>query len=378
MIQWSSVYIYDGLVGVGYKDLTFDVHDLSDDGSEPNLDLTTPSDFLYFGLDRTFDGIFWDVEGASLWPEVPIMEYYNGSIWKRLPVTVNANLRKSGVMRFNIPMDWAKAVLGDVDSVLSPHDSGLRDEDQAGGDEKYWVRMAGGNKDDNIDTPLVSGRPVVRQSFPFPSYSLTTPEECADLMAIRVDFSGKTKPTRSDVERIIQRIEGRIEGYSLHSWKPQYRADEFHEFNRWGMGLRRYPLIRAFDLELWNGETFEPLREGRQNDYFVDKRTGIINFARFIHLPFAYRRVRAYGFGEQRRSLRISYIWGKDELDERYYMAKDIATKLTVADVWSSYDFSTLIPSGTDKFSIDQRIERWTEDAEERLEELRSLRVYTP
>ena len=363
MRQWSSVYLYDDSASA-YIDLTFDAQDFP--GSEPDL-MAEESDYLYYGLDRSFTGVFMDISGGSGdYTEVPEYSYYNGSEWQRLPIQNNYNFRDAGVLRFVEPPNWSRALLSDAESQGT---TGLKAEDDDGGTEKYWIKVKGSD---------VSSPAKLIQSFPFPSYSLTTPEECRDLMLLRISFDENTKPTWEQVEQVIKRVEGRIEGYSLHSWKPQYRENEVYDYGNYGFVLKRYPVIRFFDLKFWNGQAFEPLTEGRQHDYFIDKKTGIIEFSRFIHLPFAYRRVRSYGFGQFNRSLQASYVWGKDELDERYYMAKDIATKLTTADLLSSYDFTTMIPQGTDRFSLDQRIEQWRESAEERLEELRSLRTWVP
>ena len=368
MLQWSSIYLYDNENSDGnseYVDLTF--YALDYPGSQPDL-MEEDTDYMYFGLDRIFTGLFMDISGGNNdYTEVPMYEYYNGTMWRRLPVQSNYNFRDAGVLRFTEPPDWNKGVLQDIDERTET--TGLTSEDESGGIEKYWIRVKG----TDVSAPV-----TLVQSFPFPSYSLTTPEECAGLMLLRFEFDEETKPTRSDVIRIIKRVEGRIEGYSLHSWRPQYRENETYDYGNYGFVLKRYPIIRFFDLQFWNGNNFEPLVEGRNHDYFIDKRTGVVNFSRFIHLPFAYRRVRAYGFGQFNRSIQVSYVWGKDELDDRYYLAKDIATKLTVVDLLSSYDFTAMIPSGTDRFSLDQRIEQWRESAEERLEELRSLRTVIP
>ena len=37
-----------------------------------------------------------------------------------------------------------------------------------------------------------------------------------------------------------------------------------------------------------------------------------------------------------------------------------------------------MVPQGTDRFSLDQKVAQWRESAEERLEELRSVRVWVP
>jgi hypothetical protein len=181
------------------------------------------------------------------------------------------------------------------------------------------------------------------------------------------------------VETILRRIEGRVEGYSLHSWKPKYRHQELYEFGRWGFVLKRYPVIRLFDLAIHNGSSYEVMSEGRNQDYFVDNDRGIVPLTRLMQVPYAYSRMRSWGFGEFKRAIRVSYVWGRDiDFDDRAEMVKDVIIKLTSADIISNYDYTTMVPQGTDRFSLEQKVNYWRESAEERLEELRAIRVWVP
>lgn len=369
MKQWDAVYIGNDADGVASvleansmpRNLTFSAQGMIEQ-ERPELP-STENEYLYFGLDRTFDGIYLGLEGGSSeYDQYPIHEYWNDSSWQRLPLQNSISFQEDGVSRFPIPANWKKGGINRPSSA---------DED----DDNYYVRVRG--------TDITTIAKMV-DSFPFPSYSLTTPEECSALMGLRIEFTNTTLPSREDVERLIRRIEGRIEGYTTLSWKPQYRENEDYNFNRRGFVLKRTPIIKMFPVEIWQSGGYRTLREGRTaesedaNDYFVTNRTGIVTFSRFFHLPFGYSRVRAYGLGENRQPIRARYIWGRDELDDRYYMAKDVATKLVVADIWSSYDLGALLPQGSDRFGVDSRIERWTSDSEERLEELRPLRLFVP
>ena len=366
MKQWASLYLWDNSASQ-YVDLTFDAQDFV--GSESPL-MAEREDELYFSLDRTFNGIFVDITGSTnAYTEVPRYYYYNGTEWRRLPIQTNYNFREPGVLRFVEPPDWKRAILENIESGRAT--TNLMTEDRSGGTEKYWVKVNMAVEGDDAINPA-----MLRQSFPFPSYVLATPEECAALMSIRFDFTESTKPSRSDVELILRRVESYIEGITLNAWKPQYIENQLYEYTGYGTVLRRYPVIRLFSLRFWNGDRFEPLTEGRNQDYFVNPRTGEINFSRFIHLPFAYRRVRSYGFGQHRLGIDASYIWGRDELDSRYHMAKDAAIKLAVVDILASHDWTNLIPQGGNAYSIDQRIQSWREEAMERVEDLKSLRTF--
>jgi hypothetical protein len=72
-------------------------------------------------------------------------------------------------------------------------------------------------------------------------------------------------------------------------------------------------------------------------------------------------------------------VWGRDEdSDVATGMVEDIATKLVSSDIISNYDYTTMVPQGTDRFSLDQKVQQWRESAEERLEEIRSTRLWVP
>jgi len=362
MINWSSVLLYNGS---SFTDYTFILSTESDSSVTIMADA---DDFLYFGLDRAFDGIFCEIadNGAGSYGNVEL-QYYNGTTWVRMPVQRPYDFSESGVLRFPIPENWVK--------------------NEVNGITDYWVRISVGSVNDNGAADLI-------QSFPFPSYAYTTPEEVRALMGLRFDFAGEdvgnigdeddygdiiTHPNRKDVERVIRRVEGRIEGYTNRTWKPKYRENEEYNFNRFGFTAKRYPIIKLFSLELRESQSWNQLSRGRSEEYHVDERTGIVTFTRYVHLPLAHRRVRAYGWGEQRRPVRMSYIWGEDiDFDDSAYMVKDVATKLVACDLYSAYDFSVMLTQGGDRFAIDARVEGWRTDADERLEELRRYMYVIP
>ena len=304
------------------------------------------SNTLSLGLDRVFNGAYFEVETNDGIEDV-IYEYRIVDDWKALPILSNYILNNSGVLMFNIPSDWNK-------------ENGI-----------YWMRIRRNGSSDVTFTLI--------QTFPFPAYAYTTVKDCERLIQLRLKngITDNSSPSISDVERIIRRVEGRIEGYTTHSWKPQYNSEEMYKYNRYGLTLSRYPVIKMLKLELWNGGRWVEMKEGRNDEYFIDTNKGIVKFSYINTLPFTYSRSKAYGYGEFSYPIRATYLWGKDiDFDMRAYMVRDVATKLAVVDLLSSYDFTNFIPEGTDRFSIESRIERWANDAEERLEELRPLRTW--
>ena len=345
MILWNEVFLT--------TNITREVQDETDSGVSL-WEMANIADKLYLRLDRRFDGVYFKLGSGGSYSDLT-WEYLAGEDesdddnWANLPLHKSIDFSRTDVVQFRIPNDWEKD-----------------DNDY------YSIRVSSGSYGGSTATLLYS--------FPFPEYAYTDVTEVERLLQVRRQEGGltdKTVPSISDVERIIKRVEGRIEGYSTQAWKPKYIGEELYDFKRHGFVLRRYPVIDIIDLSMWRGSEYETLEEGRDGFYHIKPDTGVVNFSRLHSLPFTYTRNRHYGYGEYRNNTRVSYIWGKDiDFDDRAYMVRDIATKLTAVDVLSSYDFTALVPQGTDRYSIEARIQRWSEDADERLEELRPLRMW--
>ena len=353
MIVWGSFYLWDNSASA-FVDHEFAASDIP--GAAVSL-IGQTTDKIYLGLDRTFYAAFFELDTAGDYGTLLDWEYWDGSAWKNLPISRNYVLDAvGGVIQFRAPSNW---------------DSTTQTEDTSAGTAKYWIR---------VSTSTVTTIGTMKRSFPFPNYGYTTPSRIAQFLQLRQDFSTTTSPTISDVERIIERIESRIDRYSTNSWKPNFRQDEMYEFSRHGIVLKRQPAIKVIDLSIWDGSTFALLAEGRSQDYFVDSKTGIIPITRLLSIPFTYTRSStAWGFGEFKRSLSVTYVWGRDfDEDVASGMVEDITTKLASADIISNYDYTTIVPQGTDRYSLEQKVNFWRENADERLEELRSVRLWVP
>ena len=317
----------------------------------------------------SFNAIFFQLETAGDYGTLLDWEYWNGSAWTNLSISRNYVLNAiSGVVQYRVPNDWASTTLTGKESA----NTGLKTEDTSAGTAKYWVRVA---------ASAVTTVAIMNRSFPFPMYGYTTPSRIAEFLQLRQDFSTDTSPSKVEVERIIERIESRIDRYSTNSWKPNFRQDELYEFSRYAIVLKRAPVISLIEFAIWDGASFNVMLEGRAQDYFVDEKTGIVPLTRLLSIPFTYTRSAIYtwGFGEFKRAVRMNYVWGRDfDEDIASGMVEDITTKLVSSDLISNYDYTTMVPQGTDRFSLDQKVASWRETADERLEELRSVRLWVP
>ncbi len=364
MIVWGSFYLWDNSASA-YVDHEFAVSDIP--GAAVDL-IAQTTDKIYMGLDRKFYAAFFELDTAGDYGTLLDWEYWNGSAWKNLPISRNYVLDAiSGVIQFRIPNDWTANTLTGIENT----NAGLKTEDTSAGTAKYWLR---------VSASAVTITATMKRSFPFPSYGYTTPTRISQFLQLRQDFSTTTTPSKEDVERVIERVESRLDRYTTNSWKPNYRQDETYEFSRHGLVLKRQPAIKVIDLSIWNGSDFTLLADGRSQDYFVDAKTGIIPITRLLSIPFTYTRSsNAWGFGEFKRALNVNYVWGRDfDEDVAAGQVEDIITKLASADIISNYDYTNIVPQGTDRFALEQKVNFWRENADERMEELRSVRMWVP
>ncbi|ANS04426.1 hypothetical protein [uncultured Mediterranean phage] len=365
MIVWGSFYLWDNSASA-YVDHEFAVSDIP--GAAVDL-IAQTTDKIYMGLDRKFYAAFFELETAGDYGTLLDWEYWDGSAWKNLPISRNYVLDSiSGVIQFRMPNDWATSTLTGIENT----NAGLKTEDTSAGTAKYWIR---------VSTSAVTITATMKRSFPFPSYGYTTPVRIAQFLQLRQNFSSTTAPSIEEVERVIERVESRLDRYTTNSWKPNYRQDETYEFSRYGIVLKRQPAIKVIDLSIWDGSAFNVMLEGRAQDYFVDEKTGIIPLTRLLSIPFTYTRSAIYtwGFGEFKRAINVNYVWGRDfDEDVAAGQVEDITTKLASADIISNYDYTALVPQGTDRFALEQKVNLWRESADERMEELRSVRIWVP
>ena len=365
MIVWDSFYLWDNSASA-YVDHEFAVSDIP--GAAVDL-IAQTTDKLYMGLDRRFYAVFFELVVAGIYGDLLDWEYWDGSAWKNLPIARNYVLAAiSGVIQFRAPNDWTANTLTGIENT----NAGLKTEDTSAGTAKYWVR---------VSVSEVTTVATMKRSFPFPLYGYTTPTRISQFLQLRQDFSTATSPSKVEVEHVIERVESRIDRYSTNSWKPNFRQDEYYEFSRYGIVLKRSPVVKMIEMAIWDGASYNVMLEGRSQDYFVDEKTGIVPLTRLLSIPFTYTRSAIYtwGFGEFKRAVRMNYVWGRDfDEDVASGQVEDITTKLASADIISNYDYTTMVPQGTDRFSLDQKVNYWRESADERLEELRSVRLWVP
>jgi hypothetical protein len=294
-------------------------------------------------------------------------EYY-ANTWKKLALIDSYAFDTSKYLRWVLPSDWFSYNFTDT----SPQDNTPPDTL-----ERFWIK---------ITCTSVATTAVISYIRALAYATYTTAEEVRD--AIQLDkntyFDNSSYPTLNTIEDYIARIESRMDYKTKKSWKFNVISEEAQsrlvDYNRYGVYLRNANFIKVYSVEIWNGSSWSPLIEGRNQDYFINYDLGVIYFTRLFLLPAAYGlsgRYFNWGFGEYKNSVRINYAYGRNkEIDPEFRAANRIATKFAMADVLINSDYSVMAVSGVDKVEITQKVSMILQEAENELEELSGISIY--
>jgi len=97
--HWDSIYLWDNSA-TAYVDLEFAAAD------EPGTPLPLfgqPTDKIYVGLDRTFNGIYCELGGIGSGLGTFTYEYWDGSIWRNIPLKRTYAFNETGGWRVSYP-----------------------------------------------------------------------------------------------------------------------------------------------------------------------------------------------------------------------------------------------------------------------------------
>ena len=211
-----------------------------------------------------------------------------------------------------------------------------------------------------------------------PTY--TTVEKVASLLQVP-DFGPDAKPTKTEVETLIERAESKIDKELRKSWKTNSVTGELQDFNINGIKLYHFPIKEspAPAVYVWDGGSWSQKTKGRDHDYIINYDYGLLYWTRFFllparisYLPPGYR----WGAGEFKFAVKIDYSWGFDfSIHPQAGVIEDVATKIAAIDIITNMDMTSLTVSGTDKISLDRKIEIWNEQISDAIEELRGIVV---
>ena len=372
MLPFTSILRWNN-VASNWTSITTVLTDLTDTAVNG---IANASDKLYFGLDRQFSGIYFDQAASGTYTAV-IVQFWDGSAWTTLPLHIAFDFARArgGCIRWRIPTGWTTRILTGVEAT----NTNLPTDDATGGTLKYWVR---------ISVSTATATATFNRALPFPEYSYTTPDRVARFMQLPSTFFTSTStPSTATIIDFIRRAEDHVDKYTLRSWKPNYTLrdpdQELYEFSRYGFGLKHYPILKVFDVAIWQGGSYESRTFGRDQDWFAQLDTGMVYFTRLFALPLPYTGtlVRSWGFGEFKDAVRVLYCWGADidfDVDSYGSMVEKITNQIAAVDLIRAHDYSVFTTQGTDKVSLERKADIWDVDSQKHLDEMRRIKIWTP
>ena len=370
--EFDKVFNWDG-VGTSsgdYTDVTLEAQ--SPAGTSFTL-FNSSAYYLYLGHASKFDMAVFDVDtagslGALTW------EYRTSSdTWAEfVPASgryeIDPDDSEGGQYAFdkdgaeifppNLLSDWATVTINSANL--------------------YWVR---------VTTASVSTSPTIKriQMRPYAAYCST--KDIYELLQLKnvlsgTDFTSSTVPSISTVEQYILEAQSYIDMYTRKSWRPNYVANEYQQFNLNGFKLDKPDPYKILSLKIWNGASWDTKTQGRTNDYFLVTDTGMIQFSRYFLLPARFTSYNApvwrWGGGEFTMPVKVTYLAGRDiQTDTRQGgIITDITKKLAAIDVVRNSDFGGAVVGGLDRVSMSERISGWDEEVRETLDSMKAFEVF--
>ena len=364
--EFNKVFTHNGS---SYTDVTLEAQ--SPAGTSFTI-LGASSHYLYIGNDSKFDMAVFDVDtagslGALTW------QYYNGSAWTEF-------IPASGRYEIDPDDDEGGQYAFDKDGAEIFPSNLLSDwaTDAINSETKYWVR---------VSTASVTTAPTIKRIQMRPYAAYCTTKDVYELLQLKnvlsgTDFTTSTVPAKATVEQYIMEAQSHIDMQSRKSWRPNYVANEYHQFNLNGFHLDKADVYKILDLEIWNGANWDSKRQGRTKDFFLVPDTGMVQFSRYFLLPARFTSYNApvwrWGGGEFTMPVKVSYLYGRDiQTDVRQGgIIQDIAKKLAAIDVARNADFGGLVVSGMDRMDIGSRISSWQEEIADALDGMKAFEVF--
>ena len=355
MIRAESLIKWDG---TSYTNLTSSTY-----ADAPFTFISSSGDCFYIGSPNRFTGVITTLTTNGSYTSVA-PEYYNGLIWKNLNVIESYGWDNSRYQRWVLPDDWED--FGFTASL--PYSTTATLPDNV---ERYWVRYSASA----VTTPAVISKFRI---IPYALYA--TADDVANLLQTDL-FTDRTAPTKQSVEDMIRRMEDQIDWRTKNSWKFHVEKEELSDYKRHGMALRYRNAYDVYTAEMWNGNQWQTLIEGRDQDYFYERGRGMLFFTRLFILPALYSPVGRYsswwGYGEYKFNIKIHYSYGQEwDTSPTSYLVRDITTKLVAIDLLTKTDFTIMTVSGADNVDLKEKITFWRDDIEQRLDELSSFYTY--
>ncbi len=188
------------------------------------------------------------------------------------------------------------------------------------------------------------------------------------------DFTTGTIPTKVQVEAWIIDAEAKINRRTMNSWKNITVTNEYHTIKPY---VRRYEGTQIFmqhrntstlatptdKLEVWNGSEWEDYlitrTEGRNKDYWVNKKDGILwlrTYPRLLRRTF---------------DVKLKYRFGESSIPGDI---QEACVLLTAVKIIQSDDQSVLIPEGSQNIPLFEKTKIWKDEAMEIISDRREIK----
>ena len=370
--EFDKIFNWDG-VGTAsgdYTDVTLEAQ--SPAGTSFTL-LNSSAHYLYLGHASKFDMAIFDVDTAGSLGALTWQYRTSSDTWETfVPASGRYQLdpdddeggqydfSQDGAELFppNILSDWA---------TLTVNSANL-----------YWVRVTAAS---------VTTAPTIKRIQMRPYAAYCTTKDVYELLQLKnvlsgTDFTSSTVPSKSTVEQYIMEAQSHIDMQSRKSWRPNYVANEYQQFNLNGFHLDKADAYKILDLQIWNGANWDSKRQGRTKDFFLVPDTNMIQFSRYFLLPARFTSYNApvwrWGGGEFTMPVKVTYLHGRDiQTDVRQGgVIQDIAKKLAAIDVARTADYGGSVVSGMDRMDIGTRIQSWQVEIEDNLDGMKGFEVF--
>jgi hypothetical protein len=251
------------------------------------------------------------------------------------------------------------------------------------GSDIYWVRVSAAS---------VSTAPTVKRIQMRALNAYATTQEVFEFLQLEgvystpaatvTDFTSTTIPSKDSVQAYISGAQSEIDYKTRKSWRPNVAYNEHYDFNFMGIRLNRRGAKRIFKVQIWEGDSYGTLTEGRGNEYFFNPDTGIVYFSRYFFLPARFGSFQSlsarYGGGEFIAPVRISYQYGENvNIDAREGgYVHELTRKLAAIAIVRNSDFGNIAVGGMDRIPLEAKVSGWHAEAQDALESLRAVELF--
>lgn len=195
-----------------------------------------------------------------------------------------------------------------------------------------------------------------------------TADDVRDFLGLdsSIYFTDTSVPSLSEVNATIEAVEDFIDRTTGHSWRERSVENETHNvlptyLPWWGYAvyLNHRKIRSVSSIKVWNGNAYEEWVGTKDDDYYVDADNGIIYFRGLMIFASA-------------RSVKISYTYGESEVSADIKFA---AKMLVAASLMEREDLWNMIPEGSDRLSVRDKIQTWRDRAMEILDKYKEWQV---